>query len=192
MPGREEWLGHFFALVVPAAIKGPQGEQSNFGLLSPMQEWQSQFSPGFRMQNIYSWIPSPLCQVLHTHSCRGGYFRQQIFHSFDAFCMQQKDSHIRIIHISTGQWASTITSVTHSGYSLQCDYLVQTNSELRMLKTDKNFFSVEARRFGSMCNFSCWHRELTGAQNFTTCTAFTKRDQGKLQGLIFCYLQYRE
>ena len=54
MPGREEWLGHSFALMVPGAIKGSQGEQSHFGLLSPVQEWQSQVSPEFGMQKKFS------------------------------------------------------------------------------------------------------------------------------------------
>lgn len=56
-----------------------------------------------------------------------------------------------------------------------------------MLKADKKFFSVEARRFGNV-QFLIVSWELTGAQNFTACTAFIKRAYGKPSGPYFLLL----
>lgn len=144
MSGTEEWLGHPFVLIVPAAVKGPHGEQSNFGLLSPVQEWQSQVSPEFGMQKSFCELLL-CCAKFHLPTAGDEATSDNRFSiplmpfawnkcsptiasSRSQLCVQQ---------------TSTIMFITHSGYSLQSDYLIKSNSELRSFKTDKNFLSLK-------------------------------------------------
>jgi len=73
--------------MVSAAVKGPQGEQSNFGLLSPVQEWHSQVSPEFGMQKKFHLLL--ICAKFHLLTVEMRLLQTTDFLSFDPFCMGQ-------------------------------------------------------------------------------------------------------